>query len=392
MAFVMGRKEGSMPTNRPADEKRVSTLQVLATLALAALLCYGAILFLARVENVVVILIAAVFLAYFIFPVVRWLNRQMPTVMAIVVVYVFIAGLVTVVVNYLLPPLIADTATFVKQIPRLVSEISHDIADPHNKALAWLPATLRDYLANVPQELARIGEQYGFGAAQKAAGYLLSAAAIVAAIIVVPILTAYILLDQENLIRTFLGLFPERQRPKAKAVLLDLDRVLGGFIRGQILDAAVVGVLIYLVLLAFHVPYAYLVAVFSGVFQIVPYLGAIVAFFPAVALALINNGGANAVGVAIAIIVVHQLDGNLIAPKIMRDNVGLSPFWIIVSVLGFTELFGIVGTFVAVPAAAMLRVMKMHFLPDPVEPEEVEPTPEDESLRLGDEIGNVDRK
>ncbi len=197
------------------------------------------------------------------------------------------------------------------------------------------------------------------------------------------------LLDQENLARVFLGLFPIRSRPKAKAVLLDLDHVLGGFIRGQMIDAVIVGVMMFIVLTIFHVPYAYLIAVFSGVFQVIPYLGAVVAFFPAVTLALIYNGDGNALAVAIAVVAIHQLDGNVIAPRIMRDSVGLSPLWVIISVLAFTELFGFPGTFVAVPVAAMIRVLKMHFLPAPVEAEEVPATPRDESLRLHDEISNV---
>jgi len=142
------------------------------------------------------------------------------------------------------------------------------------------------------------------------------------------------------------------------------------------------------VLLVFGVPYAYLVAVISAVFQLIPYFGAIVAFFPAVTLAYIAHGTGSAVGVGIGVIVVHQLDGNLVAPRIMRDNVGLSPFWVIVSVLGFTELFGFVGTFVAVPAAAMIRVFKLHFLPEAVEKEELPPTPHEEELRVKDEIKN----
>jgi len=373
-----------MASNRTA-------LQVLATIALAALLVFGAALFLARIAAAVTILIASIFLAYLINPIVRWLHRRMHIVLAIVVVYVAIAIVVALVLNFFVPPLIADTATFVKAVPALISELHAAINDQHSRFFSSLPPPVRTYLADLPQALVGFVQQYGLSTARQAAGYLLSAVAVIATIIAVPILTAYILLDQENLVRTFLGLFPEKRRPKAKAVLLDLDHVLGGFIRGQLLDAVVVGVLVYVVLLAFHVPYAYLVAVASGVFQIVPYLGAIVAFFPAITLAFVNNGPANAVGVAVAIVVVHQLDGNVIAPRIMREVLGLSPFWIVLSVLVFTELFGIVGTFVAVPAAAMLRVMKMHFLPGAVEPQEAEPTALDEALRLEkEEIANVE--
>jgi len=379
-----------MSSNRGNPSRRITALQVLATIALAALVVYGCLLFLARITDVVVLLIASIFLAYIIMPVVKLLSRRMNVIFAILIVYIGIAILIALVIMFAVPPLIADTATFVKGIPRLIGEISNDIANPQNPLFKWLPSTVRDYLATLPAQLVGLAEQYGLGAIHQVASYLLSAVAVVAAVIVVPILTAYILLDQENLVRVFLGFFSDRARPKAKAVLLDLDHVLGGFIRGQLIDAVVVGLSIFIVLTIFHVPYAYLIAVFSGVFQIIPYLGAVAAFIPAVTLAYIYNGSGNAFGVALAVIVVHQLDGNLIAPRIMRDNVGLSPFWVIVSVLSFSELFGFIGTFIAVPVAAMIRVMKLHFLPSRVDPHEVQPTARDEQLRVQDEIANVD--
>ena len=374
----------------PSDEsKRLTALQVLATLALTGLLVYGVSMFLVRVQAVVVIAIAAIFLAYVIFPLVHWLERRMPVIVAILIVYLMVAIALALIIVFMVPPLLADTATFVRSAPRMILEVSRDIADPRDPLFAWLPAPIRAYLATLPAELAGFTERYAFDAIHQIATYLVSAVALIATLIVVPILTAYMLLDQENLTRVFLGFFPSRLRPKVKAVILDLDHVLGGFIRGQTIDALIVGTMMFVVLTIFRVPYAYLIAVFSGIFQVIPYLGAVVAFFPAVTLALIYNGDGNALAVAVVIIAIHQLDGNVIAPRIMRDSVGLSPLWVIISVLAFTELFGFVGTFVAVPAAAMIRVLKMHFLPEPVEAEEVQTTPRDESLRLQDEISNV---
>jgi predicted PurR-regulated permease PerM len=373
-----------MASTRPSGTKRITALQVLATIALAGLLAWGVVQFLERIPYMIVILIAAIFLEYIIRPSVRWLNQRMHIVFAILIVYLIVAIVIALAVWFLIPPLVTDAAKFIRALPLLVDQIQKTIETTR------LPPEIRDYLSNLPAEIINFVRQYGFTAAHQVANYIFSAAAVIGAIIVVPILTAYILLDQENLVRVFLGFFPERTRPKAKAVMLDLDHVLGGFIRGQIFDAIVVGVLIFILLLIFNVPYAYLVAVISAVFQLIPYFGAIVAFFPAVTLAFVAHGSGSAIGVAIGVIVVHQLDGNLVAPRIMRDNVGLSPFWVIVSVLAFTELFGFVGTFVAVPAAAMIRVMKMHFLPDPVEREEAEPTAHDEELRVKEDIANVD--
>ncbi|MGA3038120.1 MAG: AI-2E family transporter [Vulcanimicrobiaceae bacterium] len=369
--------------------KRLTALQVLATLVLTGVLVYGIAMFLVRVQAVLVIAIAAIFVAYVIFPLVHWLARRMPVIVAILIVYLMVAIVLALIIVFMIPPLIADTATFVRTVPKMIVEASQDIANPRNPLFAWLPPPIRAYVATLPAELVGFIQRYAFEAIHQIATYLVSAVTLVAALIVVPILTAYMLLDQENLVRVFLGFFPKRVRPKAKAVLLDLDHVLGGFIRGQMIDAVIVGVMMFIVLTIFRVPYAYLIAVFSGVFQVIPYLGAVVAFFPAVTLALIYNGDGNALAVALVVVAVHQLDGNVIAPRIMRDSVGLSPLWVIISVLAFTELFGFVGTFVAVPVAAMIRVLKMHLLPAPVEAEEVQSTPRDESLRLQDEITNV---
>ena len=373
-----------MAFNRPSRTRRITALQVLATVALTGLVAWGCIEFLTRIPYFIVILIAAIFLEYIIRPSVRWLNQRMHIALAILIVYLAVAIVIALAVWFLIPPLVADAAKFIHALPQIVGQIQTSIQGSR------LPPEVRDYLANLPSEIVNFTRQYGFSAAHQVANYLFSAAAVIGAMIVVPILTAYLLLDQDNLVRVFLGFFPERSRPKTKAVLLDLDHVLGGFIRGQIIDAIVVGVLIFILLLFFNVPYAYLVAVLSAVFQLIPYFGAIVAFFPAVTLAYIAHGSGSAIGVAIGVLIVHQLDGNLVAPRIMRDNVGLSPFWVIVSVLVFTELFGFIGTFIAVPAAAMIRVIKLHFLPEPVEREEAEPTARDEELRVKEEIANVD--
>ncbi|MDQ6931139.1 MAG: AI-2E family transporter, partial [Candidatus Eremiobacteraeota bacterium] len=103
----------------------------------------------------------------------------------------------------------------------------------------------------------------------------------------------------------------------------------------------------------------------------VPYLGAIIGFIPSVALALAYNGWENALFVAILFGVIQQVDGNFILPRIMKDNVLLSPLVIIIAILVFSALFGVMGTFLAVPIAAMARVIKLHFTPAP-SPREME--------------------
>jgi len=123
--------------------------------------------------------------------------------------------------------------------------------------------------------------------------------------------------------------------------------------------------MIALMLYLMHVPYALLIGVTAGVLNLVPYLGSIAGFIPSVALALGYNGWQNAIEVAILFAVIQQIDGSFILPRIMKANVSLSPVVIVVSILIGSALFGVVGTFLAVPVAAMLRVFKVHFAPAP---------------------------
>ncbi|MBV8642604.1 MAG: AI-2E family transporter, partial [Candidatus Eremiobacteraeota bacterium] len=112
-----------------------------------------------------------------------------------------------------------------------------------------------------------------------------------------------------------------------------------------------------------HVPYALLIGVVSGALNFIPYACALIAFVPAFLLAWTYHGFTNALIVGALIIVIHQIDGNFVAPRVLKENVGLSPFWIVISILGFSELFGLPGTFLAVPVAAMIRVLRENLLP-----------------------------
>jgi predicted PurR-regulated permease PerM len=123
--------------------------------------------------------------------------------------------------------------------------------------------------------------------------------------------------------------------------------------------------MIYVWLVIMHVPFALVIACAAAVFNLIPYAGAIAGFIPSVLLALAYNGWQNALIVAIGFAVIQQIDGDFIVPRIMNASVKLSPVVIIVSIIGFGSLFGIFGALVAVPIAAMLRVLKLHFAPSP---------------------------
>jgi predicted PurR-regulated permease PerM len=348
-------------------ERRVTFwLKTLGLIAIAIYLLVGVLEFLGAVKTTAMLVVIALFFAYLVYPMIRRFNERLPLVWSILVVYLVIAVIGAAIAQLLIPPLIADTQGAAKATPGIVSRLVQVVQDPNNRFIAWLPPETRGYLSTVPQQIGAFIQTNALGTASKTLNVLLSTVSLVATLIVVPVLAAYMLLDAENLKENLLGMVPAKARPKTEAIIADLDKVVGGFIRGQIIDGSILGALITIALAVTGTPYALLIGVVSGALNVIPYAGALVAFVPAVILAFTSHGLLSAVLVGILIVVIHQLDGNFIAPRVLRDNVGLSPFWIVIAILGASELFGLVGTFLAVPVAAMIRVLRIHLLPGPV--------------------------
>jgi predicted PurR-regulated permease PerM len=356
-------------------ERRVTfALKILALVALAIYLIVGMLQFLAAVRAAALLLVGAILFAYLVTPLVRRLNRTVPLLWSIVIVYLVTAGLFVFVIGLLAPALSADLQSLVKTFPSLVTTAQRELSNPTNPLMKHIPLDVRSYLASLPSQLGTLVQQYGFDSLQRAIAVVMSAVSVIGALVVVPVLAAYLLIDAANIRRHLLGLLPVKFHARANALVDDLDAAVGGFIRGQLIDGAILAAMLLVVLTVTHVPYALLIAVVSGLLNFIPYAGAVIAAVPSILLAATTNGPTNAAIVALLIAVVHQIDGNFVAPRVLKENVGLSPVYIIVAILTFTELFGIVGTFLAVPAAAMLRVLRLHLLPPPTIAQE-EPVP-----------------
>lgn len=350
----------------PSQEPKLTySLKAVALFALGLALLLAAIEFLKMLGEGGIVIVAAILVTYLILPLVQRLRQRMSIVWAIAVTYALIVLVLALTVLWVVPPLVAQAHALIVSLPALFASLQQKLADPANPLIAKSPPEVRTYLVSLPAEINKLVATYGLGMAQRALGVLFSVVSLFLSVIIVPILAAYLFFDTPDVKRGFLGLFPQSARPKTIAILTDVDRVIGAFVRGQVLDGLILAVMVSVMLWALHVPYALLIGVAAGFLNLVPYLGAIIGFIPSVTLALAYNGWENALLVALLFAVIQQVDGNFILPRIMKENVLLSPLVIIVSILVFSALFGVVGTFLAVPVAAILRVLKLHFLPAP---------------------------
>ena len=131
------------------------------------------------------------------------------------------------------------------------------------------------------------------------------------------------------------------------------DKMFGGFINGKIMDSAIIGVLCYIGCLIFKFPSALLVSVIIGVTNVIPFFGPFIGALPATLLILIQNP-IKALWFILFVLVLQQVDGNIIGPKILGNTTGLSSFWVLFAILLFGGLWGFFGMIVGVPLFAVI--------------------------------------
>ena len=149
------------------------------------------------------------------------------------------------------------------------------------------------------------------------------------------------------------ALFSEKKAKKIIEELQYVHRVFGGFILGKIIDSAIIGVLTFFVLSIMKMPYTLLVSVIVGVTNVIPFFGPFIGAIPCFLLILLTSP-IQSLYFAVTILIIQQIDGNIIGPKVLGDSTGLSSFWVLFSILLFGGLFGFVGMIIGVPLWAVI--------------------------------------
>lgn len=174
-----------------------------------------------------------------------------------------------------------------------------------------------------------------------------------------------ILLDKKNLMKTLENLiiiiFGVKNTPYIMNKLSLSKNIFLGYVSGKIIVSFIVGLCVYIILLITGTPYAALSAILLGVGNMIPYvgsiLGGIVAFFLILLVAPIKT-----LILLIAIAIAQLVDGFIVGPKIIGDKVGLSTFWVMVSMIIFGNLFGLVGMFLGAPIMSILKLFYIDLL------------------------------
>lgn len=324
--------------------------RLLGLLAAAA----GVLWFLYWIRPVLTPFFLAAVLAYVLAPAVDYLERQgLGRGWGILLIYALLGLVAGGLVGFVLPGFLRELNRLTDVLPAYTVEVKNWLDNWQTRySRAPVPPGLRQVIDDTLRGL----EARALAVTEGVAGAMFGLVSGLMNLILAPFLAFYLLVDLPRIKRGLVFVLPTRSRGRWLSLLEEVDRVVSGFIRGQLLLSAMMGVLTSVVLALLGMRFAVVVGIITALTEFVPYFGPLIGAVPALALASLDSLGM-VVKVLIAWFVLHQIEGAVLSPKIMGESVGLHPLTVIFALLAGGELFGVAGMILAVPVTAVLKVV-----------------------------------
>lgn len=224
-----------------------------------------------------------------------------------------------------------------------------------------------DVGSTVGSTLASVGDAAATGGVQIAKTVLSGGAALVGAVAntaIALVVAFYMLLDWDRMVKAIDAWLPRDHAPVIRRLAREIDAVLAGFVRGQLLVCLILGTYFAIVLTLVGLNYGLLIGIFAGLISFIPFVGSATGLLLSVGVALSQFWGDWIMVAAVAgVFLFGQLvEGNFLSPKLVGDRVGLHPVLLIFALSAFGSLFGFAGMLIAVPAAAAIGVLARYAL------------------------------
>ncbi len=343
--------------------------------------------FLAKLLDILAPVLLGLCIAYLINPLFRIFERRVfyrvrPTslrrTLALLLTYAVVFALIAGLILLIIPQLIGSIKTFAGNFNNYMDSLVNQL----NAVIDWLNNRLPEQdgaPAITPLDRVTIMEKVNglwdslmellkksmdSGSISRIIAILGQTASVVTDIILAIFVSLYVLATKElryAQVKKFrIAWIPEHINAALTRILSIADRSFGGFLRGKILDSTIVGVLVYLFCLIARVPNPLLIAVIVGITDIIPVIGPFIGVIPSAVIILLTDP-IKVIFFLIAILVIQQIDGNVIAPKILGDNTGVSSLCVMIAIILMGSLWGLVGMIVGVPLfATVLEILKIR--------------------------------
>jgi len=280
--------------------------------------------------------------------------RKISTLIA----YLIAIAIIVVIINLILPPVISSIVRLVNNFQGYYQTLLDEISRLPEDSF-WKSEQVKSVLDSIKK--IDVSKMINMDTVMQYAKGAISLLTGVVDIFVMIVVSVYALLERGKLLKFIKGLssaiLNEEICLKIGKYFNDSNKIFYKFLSSQIIDALIVGILATILMSILKVEYAVLLGFMIGLFNIIPYFGAIVGVMIAIVITLITGGISQAIWMGVLVTVLQQIDANIINPKIVGNSLEISPLLIIFSVTVGGAYFGVLGMFLAVPIAAVLKIL-----------------------------------
>ncbi|RUT36582.1 AI-2E family transporter [Paenibacillus zeisoli] len=320
------------------------------------------------VEILIVPMTISGFLYYLLRPIVHYLDtRNVNRMLSVLLIYLSIAGIITIFFFVVWPPLTRQVQEFISNLPILLEGVkSHISAIQKSRFFSMIDAGNSQISTKITE--------YINGAVEMVTGYMTHFINFISDFIViigtVPIILYYMLKEDNRISPTVVRVMPKRFARDGAQVVSDIDAALSGFISGRIISALILAVMSFIGFWIVGLPYPLLLAIIGALFNFIPYVGAFLGAIPCLIVAY-TVSPSMALWVLIIIIIAQQVEGNLIAPYIYGKTINIHPLTTVILLLIGGEYAGILGMILVIPVYMIIKIIAVRiyklFLSEKVE-------------------------
>jgi predicted PurR-regulated permease PerM len=339
-----------------SDSPRALIRYTLVGLALTVFICWA----LWEVRDALMLVYISALVAIGLSPLVntierkRLMRQRVPRWAAILVIYLCVIGAIVGVGILVIPPIVTQARGLAMELPRLLHQGQQWLV---NHGLLTREISAQEA---VQQTAGSSGAQDTIGLVANAVWGFVGG---VFGLITILVLAFYLLVDSGGLVNVFVRLFPREKRSQVQDAGRRVTNKVSAWLGGQLLLAAIIGSTAAIGLFLMGVPFFYVLALISGIGEMIPIVGPILSAVPAIAVAL-SVKPTLALAVIAFFFAQQQLENHILVPRIMQRQVGISAVFVIIALLIGGSLLGIIGAILAVPTAAILQVVFEELMND----------------------------
>jgi predicted PurR-regulated permease PerM len=331
---------------------------------------------------VLVPFILGLVLAYLLLPLVHWLERHMPArlrawkvarPLSIVLTYLLFVLIVAGVVAFIVPVMAEQVGTFIERVPQYYEQLGDLVDDVRDWYEVSIPedwkTTVEENLAEIAQEVLGAVQENLVGVIRSVLGSL----NFLIGLVIIPFWLFYILQDEHQVKEGILEALHPELRADVQSLATLVDHVLSAYVRGQLLLCLFVGILATIAMFIIGVPFAPVLGLIAGIFEVLPNIGPYLGAIPAILVALATNP-ISAIWVAVAFFAIQLIENLVLVPRISGKSVKLHPALVMMVLVIGGQLAGFWGMLIAVPVTAVIRdvflYLYLRLLDEPLTPQE----------------------